>query len=237
MMYKLPVLTCNWWTCCHRNSHQAQQVTNGLRGPHGPYQLKGNRSHYGDEAAITQSHEQTHRYQTFKHTALRDHHRHQAQSHERGHLHRKRNIKAVNSCRLKLLPSPGNKVQLSNSNSTEIKNVKKNRQTYRLQPFHNTCKYIFLTPVIRSPTLPKSRRPAPEDAPIHTNRTHSFCVSPNSSFTKFICLKQILVLICSPIHIFFPGRNALTGSWRMLQVCVCPCTYQKGFIQRHFHSL
>ncbi|GLD75287.1 monocarboxylate transporter 8-like protein [Lates japonicus] len=45
---------------------------------------------------------------------------------------------------------------------------------------------IFLRPGMRSPILPKARRPTPDEAPMHTRSTHSFWVPLNCSFTKFI---------------------------------------------------
>lgn len=80
------LLTCYGRPGCHGDCHEPQQVADGLGGLHGPDQLEGDGGHDGDEAAVTQPQEDADHDDALKHTALRDHHGHESQQQERGHL-------------------------------------------------------------------------------------------------------------------------------------------------------
>lgn len=85
-------VTCDRGSHDHRHGHQAQQEANGLGHVFGTNQLKCDRSHDRDEAAIKQPHQQTHSNQPAEDAAQRDHHGHDADDKEGCHLGQHRGV-------------------------------------------------------------------------------------------------------------------------------------------------
>lgn len=79
-------VTCDGGSHSHGHRHQAQQEADGLGHVFGLDQLKGDRSHDADEAAVKQPHQQAHGDQPAEDVAQRDHHGHEADDEEGRHL-------------------------------------------------------------------------------------------------------------------------------------------------------
>lgn len=93
----LPTLTCNGWTNCHRHWHEPKQKSDGLGDILSPNELEGNRSHNANEAPVEQAHEETDSNESSKDIAQWNHHRHQPNKKEWGHLNtnKEKNIKML----------------------------------------------------------------------------------------------------------------------------------------------
>ncbi len=81
-------LTCDGRPHGHGHGHQAQQEADGLGHVFGPNQLKGDRGHDANKAAVKQPHQQAHGDQPAEDVAQRDHHGHEADDEEGSDLER-----------------------------------------------------------------------------------------------------------------------------------------------------
>jgi len=79
-------VTCDGRSHGHGHGHQAQQEADGLGNVVRPDQLEGNGGHDADKAAVEQPHQQAHSDQPAEDVAKRDHHGHDADDEEGGHL-------------------------------------------------------------------------------------------------------------------------------------------------------